>query len=410
MVSRAEKQGRKQAALKERLRRKHEARAVITSNFRGFFIKWGIIAIIFLVVFLGIRNYAWGSIVEITEPAVSKAEDLYVDIGRKIGSELFETGKVWTGEKEIFTLESETETNVKTGIELDEFKPYGLEFGEFGENFGVRADVLVHKFDERIKTVNAFVSCSLYPDYDIERIIPGEIESDYPGDKEGDRYKLEIDNSKIGEKINIPVDCVFSDKSIIKGTIKFELSYSIPVEAYLDVFVLNKDFSSYYGSDSAFQDLNEGEYKSKKQILPSVIKYKSDVEAIINFASQPLAIYRDGTLGRDYTLAFQFKNNDIKNKVDFKGFDFKLPVGMSFNDCEFLDIRGREATFSSNYFKTAEDQLNNDDGLTEVFKCKVHVDETMLGDDLSDIVDAGRIVGNLSYDYVLKKNADIELT
>ena len=144
--------------------------------------------------------------------------------------------------------------------------------------------------------------------------------------------------------------------------------------------------------------------------------YISDVEAIINFASQPLAIGRWDTsngnyiLGRDYTLAFQFKNKDIKNKVDFKGFEIKLPKGMSFNNCEFLNIKGREATFSSNYFKTAEDQLNNDDGLTEVFKCKVHVDETMLGDDLSDIVDAGRIVGNLSYDYVLKKNADIELT
>ncbi|GAF96157.1 unnamed protein product, partial [marine sediment metagenome] len=270
------------------------------------FLKIGFFTVLFLVIIFG-RNYAWSYVVEITEPVVSGAEDLYVNIG------FSKTVDVWTGEKEIFTLESETETNIKTGIEIDKFEPYGLEFGEFPGDFGARADVVVHKFDERIKTVNTFVSCKLYSSYDISDIRIGEIESDYPGKKEGDKYKIEIDNSKIGEKINIPVDCVFSDKSINKGTIKFDLSYSIPVdtpvEAYLDVFVLNKDFSSDYGSDSAFQDLNEGEYKSNKQVLPSKMNYVSDVEAIINFASQPLAI------DRDYTLGFQFKNKDIKNKV-----------------------------------------------------------------------------------------------
>jgi len=369
-----------------------------------FVLKIIIFIVLIFIAFFGIKNYVWGSIVEITEPGISKAEDLYVDIGGKIGGELSETRKVWTGEKEIFTLESETETNIKTGIEIDKFKPYGLEFGEFGENFGAHADVIVYKFDERIKNVRAFASCSLYPDYDIERIIPGEIESDYPGEMVGDKYKIEIDNSKIGEKINIPIDCVFSDKSIIKGTIKFELSYSIPVEAYLDIFVLNKDFSSYYGSDSAFQDLNEGEYSKNKQRLPSKMNYVSDVEAIINFASQPLAI------DRDYTLGFQFKNNNIKNKVDFKGFGVELPIGITFNDCEFLDRRGRESTFKSNYFKTASNQLNSDDGLTEVFKCKVHVDEIILGSDKADIIEAGRINGILSYDYILKKSANIELS
>jgi len=369
-----------------------------------------LIVVVFFIAFFVIK-YAWGSIVEITEPGISKAEEW----GGFAASELSETGKVWTGEKEIFTLESETETNIKTGIEINEFKPYGLEFGVFGEKFGARANVVVYKFDERIKNVNAFISCKLYSSSDINDFKIGEIGSDYPGEKEGDKYKIEIDNSKISEEINIPVDCVFSDKSIDKGTIKFELSYSIPVEAYLNVFVLNKDFSNYYGSDSAFQDLNEGEYGSNKQKLPSKMNYVSDVEAIINFASQPLAIDSgdtldgDYTLGRDYTLAFQFKNKDIKNKVDFKGFNIKLPKGMSFNDCEFLDIKDGEANFRNNYFKTAKDQLNHDDGLTEIFKCKVHVDETILGDDLSDIVYAGRIIGNLNYDYVLKKNADIEL-
>ena len=301
------------------------------------------------------------------------------------------------GKEDAFSWEETGEVKEKTGVEISELIPFGLDSkGEFGAD----ANIMVYKFDENIEKLNVFVSCELKAD---ELVTPeyGTIKSSRVKDLDNGKGFI-IENYKGRDKEEIPIRCAFpsEERTIIKPTLRFNALYSFPSEVELDSFVVPNDISNnIFGEyenklDLTFTELNKGIYKGYKSKVNSRMDYDADVKAVMYFERQPL------TISQGNILYLQFKNSNNENKVDFKSFDIDLPDGMVL-DCpyiktlEFLDI--------------LNNQLNNEDRISESFDCLVDVNQDVFGNSKADILKAyPPIIGKLDYDNILKKEANLE--
>ncbi len=363
--------------------------------------KWASVIATFVIIVILALFFLWfiksdffrNSIVEPSKLILSGVKNSF------LFGQFSETRDILTGKKS-FSLEGDVEEKKKSGIEISELKP----FGDIEDEFGVSTEITVWKFDDKIKKgIDASVSCNLYSELYDKPIPAKEIRS--TSIEEG-KSEFTIFNPEVEDKREIPIDCVFSNDQInvvgggTLGTVKFGLTYSFSPEVSLEVFVAPQEKFEDYSNrfDEAFKYLEKGSFSDYRSKVPSKMKYiTTDIEAVMNFKSQPLFV------GKDNYLVFKFKNKDIKNEVDFKGFSIDLPNGLEFENCKYF----MNNKLDEKNLKSINKELNNDNGESKDFECKVKISKEALGESGGEIVKMPEIIAKLNYDYILKKEKNI---
>jgi hypothetical protein len=343
---------------------------------------------------------------------------------------LDETRKIISGERFV-DWDGTTTENIRSGVWFSGGRQHGITLGEineqvlpvFGGEFGATIDVVVGKFDQDLKNVDVEVFCSL-------------TDSRSDGEVSGIIRPLGIVREKIfdngirGGFLNFPnpdpdnkqsyedvIDCVFKEedrrilqpiiepkRTYFSGDILFNMSYSLEPSVSLLVYAI-PDINLYnqYISkpEEAFKDLGNGIYNGEVPggVVKSSMQYVTDVEAVMSFVPQPLAV------GESSVFGVKINNINSENEVEFESFKFTLPEGMRITtssnildegktDCQHFvrDGSGYKLAVSQDEINN---QLNRGGKSTRLYICNVAVDDSI--NDGSEIRKLGEVDGVLSY-------------
>jgi hypothetical protein len=407
----------------------------------GGFGKGIIILIVLAILFLGAEplysscNESGFCKVKVVDPLKDSLVPIKKGLGF-VGTQLDETAKIISGERS-FDWEGNVENRVRSGVWFEKGRSYGedalVELGiegkdyqTVGNEFGAYIDLVVGKLDPQIDKVNAKINCSLLGNKDraqgfIREYENGKIILDNPFEKEKESRELVCSFERNKAKV---LEGKKEGKTYFSGDILFELTYGLSPSMFLPVFVISNDetyFNQYaHRSNSAFEELLSGTYDEYSSGVKSTMLYDTDVKAYMRFVNQPLFTEKGNTFG------VQFKNEDLSNNVTIKGFGFNLTKGLRisgtasydtisedyFKDpCQYfvfkevLEDGRRRYELNENYFKKIENQLNSRDGLTDLYLCRVDI-ENYLGEDII-LSNIGEIEGNLNYVYTVTEKVRI---
>ncbi|MBU2639204.1 MAG: hypothetical protein KKG75_00690 [Nanoarchaeota archaeon] len=360
-------------------------------------------------------------IIEPVKTAFKPVGETFSFIGKQAG----ESAAIIRGEK-TFSWEGDVEERKKAGIWFEGGKTYGITLSEtesgvvetLSGEFGAVIDVVVGKIDENLKEIEANIGCSLE---EHEGIIRGNpegkliLDNPYPEDERtyrgSDCVFTEDPNVLIKKKVD-------KDQVYFLSKVIFNLNYSLNPEVYLPVFVIPKKeiYDEFRGRpDEAFKELAFGQYKEyssdvRSGGIKSTMIYMANVGVVMRLVNQPLGLNVDQIFG------VQFRNKDIKNKASFKGFVFTLPDGLNIGGsakvsggdvCDYFEPVGtRSYKFKEEFFDRISKQLNTIDGETDLFLCKVDIDNAF-SEASEELANLGDIEGKLSYDYTISEEVTI---
>ncbi|MAF50732.1 MAG: hypothetical protein CMH64_01445 [Nanoarchaeota archaeon] len=419
---------------------------------------WGLILVVGFVIFFGLAlkpafsecSKSGFCDEKIVKPLKNVFEPLK-EIGGYLGSQLQETGDLLSG-KRTFDWEGTTENRERSGIWFSNLEAKGadnlveVEFGEeeqtFGSEFGASTNIVVGKFPEGITEIKAELSCLLQGEKDSEKGFVRGYENGAlvlrtpQGDEKRETYENILCSFSQEQGAVIYDD----KKAFFSGDIIFNLKFDVESLSFLPVFVFGnaEKFLDQYAIDpeSIFDTDNyEKEYGRYSSGVKSSVLFDTDVKAFMRFIRQPLFTNRDATFG------VQFKNNNVKNNVTISSYNFTLPEGLEITesarvtnegnyvegDCEYFDQIGFETYVDENkqikeigtiyelrkdldYFKFIENQLNSDDGLTDIFLCRVKI-ASYLGEDVEgndvELNVLSEATGRLLYEYTISDKISI---
>lgn len=360
-------------------------------------------------------------IAEPLEPVIESVKDTASFIGEQAG----ETRDIISGERS-FSWTGDVEERTRSGLWFDTERTYGIVLGEdengvfkvLSDEFGATIDVVVGKIDQKIKSIDAVIRCSIEGK---NGIIYGKIRG-FPNGN------LILSNPfPDNKRIYDGIDCGFSksvssdiNKKIIKGQtyfsedIVFNLTYTLKPFVFLPVFVIqDSDIYNTYRArlNDAFDELEGGLYDDFSAGVNSRMQYDTDVQAYMKFINQPLYSKEEATFG------VQFKNTDLRNKAKIKEFRFALPLGLSIvggagvsensDECNYF---GYDSQTGQYYLKNDDDliteierSLNRDSGETRPYLCTVRIDESSFGKREFELLNLGDVEAQLVYDYMISE-------
>lgn len=302
-------------------------------------------------------------------------------------------GKYASGEYQ-FSLESDVEESVKSGLEFGDFEISGIEFGGLSLSNELKIDtsIIVGKFDSAIENIKARISCRLGPEN-----ITGNVKSDVADengviilDNPGELPSYEQDG--VGcifpkEKISLP-------KKVNAKEIEMMLSYSLSPSFSLDAFVMDKNLEI-----GEKERLRRGEYDRI-----SKMRYITDIDAKLQFSDKKPLI-----AGESKLLGIQFENKNIKrNNVVMEGFIIRLPGELSFEKCdEVLNFDSAKGFFvmEKRYLDWVSKQLNEDDGESDLIECGIKAPDTR--GSVAGIAPLGKIEGKIGFRNTISKKQDV---
>ncbi len=390
-----------------------------SSSIIPFLLKiFGYIVILFIIFGLFSSLYATGTnsgalnVIGVKlKPVFSPIIDVVSSIGKLFKNNVLD----WFTGEQTFSLEEQTIETKKTGFELDDLVvTRGITYNDIytGEDIKARTVLKVNELPSEIEKITVGFECYL-DDIKGQIFVNGKPIFNLEGGKDF----TDIYNPKKGGSDQYNIDCLISKDKIIPNsflpqirnikTIKFNLNYlrenKNAERVFLTVFIIpnEKLYNEYQGkSNDAFKDLMFGIYNNYKSTIPSNMRYKSDISAIMNFDEQPLGV------NNKYKLSFQFKNNIFgKGNVSVRGFKINLPDGFRFDNCEFLN--GNE--LKKEYFNPINDELNNGRGQSAIYDCDVFVElrDYGGGEDLIMLEKEDGITADFGFEERMSKEKDI---
>ena len=301
-------------------------------------------------------------------------------------------GKFTSGEYQ-FSLESDVEERVRSGLEFGDFEISGIEFGGLSLSNELRVDtsIIVGKFDTILENIKAKISCRLGPEN-----ITGDVKSDVVEEK----GIIVLDNPDELESYEQDgIRCVFSKdklnlpKKVNAKDVEMMISYSLSPSFSLETFVMDKNLEI-----DEKEKLRRGDYDRI-----SKMRYITDIDAKLQFSDKKPLI-----AGQNKLLGIQFENkNKKRNNVVLENFAVRLPGELNFEKCDALYFdSGKELwIMEKSYLDWVSKQLNEDDGESDLIECGVKAPGAR--GSIAGIVPAGKIEGKVGFRNTISKKQDI---